>query len=64
MRFLVTSFAALTGTPMAGALLDRYGFYATIVWSGLCIFTGAALFAITTMLQRREKGREKGAWKV
>ncbi len=60
MGFLVTSFAALTGTPITGALLDRYGFYAPIVWSGLCILTGAVLFAVATMLQRREKG----TWKV
>jgi MFS family permease len=58
--FLIISFAALTGTPMTGALLDRYGFVAPVVWSGVTVLTGTLCFAVATLLQRRVKG----TWKV
>jgi len=60
MGFLATSFAALSGTPINGALLTRYGFVAPIVFSGVSILIGSVLFAIATLLQRRIKG----TWRV
>jgi MFS family permease len=58
--FLITSFAALTGTPITGALLDKYGFVAPVVWSGVTVLAGAMCFTVATLLQRRVKGN----WKV
>lgn len=58
--FFAISFAALTGTPITGALLDRYGFYAPITWSGVTILTGGACYAAAIHYQRKEKG----TWKV
>ncbi|KAK8845614.1 hypothetical protein IAR55_006330 [Kwoniella newhampshirensis] len=60
MGLLVMSFAVLTGTPITGALLDKYGFYAPITWSGVTILSGCVCFAISTVLRRREKS----TWKV
>lgn len=60
LGFLITSFAALTGTPITGALLDSYGFYAPIVWSGVTVLAGAVLFA----LARYYQAQAKGTWKV
>ncbi|EIW68513.1 hypothetical protein TREMEDRAFT_32024 [Tremella mesenterica DSM 1558] len=60
MGMLVMSFAALSGTPITGALLDRYGFYAPIIWSGVCVLVGSALTAASIYFQIRVKG----TWKV
>jgi hypothetical protein len=58
--FLAVSFPALTGTPITGALLDRYGFYAPIVWSGVMILVGSVFFVTSGMFQKKAKG----TWKV
>ena len=60
LSFLVMSVAALTGTPITGELLARYGFYAPIIFSGISICLGSALMTVTIVLQRRVKG----TWKV
>ena len=60
MGFLVTSFAALTGTPITGALLAKYGYVAPVVFAGVAVLAGAGCFATATVLQRRVKG----TWKV
>ncbi len=60
MAFLVTSIAALTGTPITGALLVKYGFYAPITWSGVSICAGAVSITMARVL----RAREKGTWKV
>ena len=60
MGFFVVSFAALAGTPITGALLDRYGFYAPIVWSGVMILSGCCLFVLSNMKLRQKRG----TWKV
>jgi predicted MFS family arabinose efflux permease len=50
----------LTGTPITGALLDRYGFYAPIVWSGVTILAGSLFFVTSAVFQKKAKG----TWKV
>ena len=60
MAFLVVSLAVLTGTPINGALLARFGFYAPIIYSGVFVCTGAGAMTVTLVLQRRAKG----TWKV
>ncbi|WRT66384.1 uncharacterized protein IL334_003339 [Kwoniella shivajii] len=57
---LVMSLAALSGSPIQGALLDRYGFYAPTIWSGVCVLMGSALLAVAT----RMHARDKRTWKV
>lgn len=60
MGFLVISIPALTGTPITGALLDKFGFYAPIIWSGVSMIIGAAIVGgASLMVQRR-----KGTWKI
>jgi hypothetical protein len=58
--FLFTSIAALTGTPITGALLDKFGFYAPIIWSGVTVLVGSGLIGGSIVLQRRAKN----TWKV
>jgi MFS family permease len=60
LAFLVVSLAALTGTPINGALLEKYGFYAPIIFSGVAMMTGTALLFAATVFQ----SRRKGTWKV
>ena len=60
LAYLVTSVAALTGTPITGALLGRYGFTAPIIFSAVAILLGTASFATASRL----RAREKGTWKV
>jgi MFS family permease len=60
MAFLVTSFAALTGTPITGELLTRYGFYAPIVFSGVSVCIGATCITGARFLQ----ASVKHSWKV
>lgn len=60
MGFLVMSFAALTGTPITDALLDRYGFAAPIAFSGVVVLAGAAIFGTVMWMKRKEQG----TWKV
>nr|XP_031858122.1 uncharacterized protein CI109_006463 [Kwoniella shandongensis]KAA5525194.1 hypothetical protein CI109_006463 [Kwoniella shandongensis] len=60
MGMLIMSFAALTGTPITGALLDRYGFYAPTIWSGVMTVAGGGCFGVAAMLERRRKR----SWKV
>ncbi|WWC89326.1 uncharacterized protein L201_004247 [Kwoniella dendrophila CBS 6074] len=57
---MIFSLAALTGTPIQGALLDKYGFYAPTVFTGICILVGAAFMLLSTRLQ----SKRKGTWKV
>ncbi|ORX40509.1 major facilitator superfamily domain-containing protein [Kockovaella imperatae] len=58
--FMAVSLAALSGTPITGALLDRYGFYAPIIWSGTTITAGGVLFCYSNLRFRQKKG----TWKV
>lgn len=58
--FLVSSFAALTGTPITGALLDRFGFYAPIIWSGVFVLVGSVFFTLAGLRQRKAKG----TWRI
>ena len=60
LGFLCASLSALTGTPIIGALLDKYGFFAPIVWSGVTVLSGCALLTWADLLQRKRKG----TWKV
>ena len=58
--FMITSFAALTGTPITGALLKKYGFYAPIVWSGVTVCMGTFFLVIARLYQ----SRKRNTWKV
>lgn len=60
--FIVVGLAALSGTPIAGALLARTnnGFYAPIVFSGISTAIGSGLLVLSRFIQ----ARDKGTWKV
>ncbi|WWD02979.1 hypothetical protein V865_001022 [Kwoniella europaea PYCC6329] len=60
LGMVIFSLTALTGTPIHGALLDKYGFYAPTIWAGVVCLTGSALMGVGTKLQRKRKG----TWKV
>ena len=60
LGFLIMSFAALTGTPITGALLDNYGKAAPIVWSGTTVLVGSGLVFGARMFQ----AKDKGTWRV
>ena len=60
LGFLIVSVAALTGSPITGALLDKFGFYAPVIWSGVCVLSGAVFIGIAMIIQ----GRIKRTWKV
>ena len=59
MGFLLGSPAALTGTPIAGALLDKYGQYAPITWSGVTVIAGGVVVGLGARLRAREKGTQR-----
>lgn len=56
----VSGLAALTGSPIAGALATRYGYLAAISFAGSSIISGSASYAVGGLLLRRGKG----SWKV
>ena len=60
MGFLVVSIPSLVGTPIIGALLEKYGFYAPTIWSGVMILSGCCLLAYANYRLRQRKG----TWKV
>jgi hypothetical protein len=60
MGMPIQSFADLTGTPITGSLLDAYGFYTPIVFSGVTVLTGAGCLLVAMMMQRKLKS----TWKV
>ena len=60
MGFLITGFAALVGTPIDGALLDKYGFFAPIIWSGVTVLSGTCLLVLSSYKLRQRKR----TWKV
>lgn len=60
LAFLVASVSFLTGTPICGELLSRYGFFAPITFSGVSLCLGAACMTVTAVLQ----SRKKGTWRV
>lgn len=60
IAFMLLSLAALTGSPIGGALVDKYGFGASITFCGVMIAAGGVLIGVAALLQ----GREKGTWKV
>ncbi|WVW83925.1 hypothetical protein I302_105948 [Kwoniella bestiolae CBS 10118] len=57
---MIFSLAGLTGTPIQGALLDRYGFYAPTIWAGSVCICGSVVMGCGTFIQRKRKGN----WKV
>jgi predicted MFS family arabinose efflux permease len=59
MAFTLLSVAALTGSPIGGALFDRYGFGSAIVFCGVMIAFGAVLIGLAAVLKGREKGTRK-----
>ena len=61
LAFVCVGLAALTGTPIAGALLVRTpDFTAPIIFAGLSVIVGTLLLA----LARRDQVNFKGTWKV
>ncbi|KAI5475745.1 hypothetical protein MNV49_000874 [Pseudohyphozyma bogoriensis] len=62
IAFLFVGIAALTGTPISGALLARGNgsFVGPIVFSGLVVSIGCVLMTAARMLQAKEKGH----WRV
>ncbi|WWC61892.1 uncharacterized protein I303_104477 [Kwoniella dejecticola CBS 10117] len=57
---VIFSFAALSGSPIQGALLDKYGFHAPTIWAGVTVLVGSMLMFAGTRLQ----SKRKGSWKV
>lgn len=56
MALLVVGLAGLTGTPICGALIDRYGWTAAKVFSGIVVFVGTG-FVLVTHLSFRRRAR-------
>ncbi|KAF8520751.1 MFS general substrate transporter [Hysterangium stoloniferum] len=58
----VASFGLLTGTPIAGALLDapRYAWYRPTIFSGIVIFFGGFLLIVA----RSMTAKRRGTWRV
>jgi predicted MFS family arabinose efflux permease len=59
INFLCVSVPALTGTPITGALLDRFGYYAPITFSGVVILAGSVCLFGTRYLQSRVAGTNR-----
>ena len=57
---LIMSGAALSFGPIAGALLDKYGFVAPIIFSGVSVMIGSAIMAVAIFDARKAKG----TWRV
>jgi predicted MFS family arabinose efflux permease len=57
--FVALSFAALTGSPIGGALVDKYGFDAAIAFCGCLTGLGGIVIGTATVLTAREKGTRK-----
>jgi MFS family permease len=62
IAYFVYSFAALTGTPIAGALLGtgEPQWWRASVFSGTCVLTGTALLCVARYLH----AKDKGTWRV
>ncbi|KAF9001669.1 major facilitator superfamily domain-containing protein [Cyathus striatus] len=61
IAFLVIAFAALTGTPIDGALLGRdFVWYKAIIFSGVVVFVGTGLLIVS----RGKLAVKKGTWRV
>ncbi|ODM16226.1 hypothetical protein SI65_08225 [Aspergillus cristatus] len=55
MAFLLVGVSGLTGTPICGALIDGYGWWAAMVFSGVAVFMGSGLALVTQFtLMRRD----------
>lgn len=61
MALAIVSIAALTGTPIAGALISHYHSYSqAIVWSGVLVLAGAALIFVARLdMIRKEKSASR-----
>jgi predicted MFS family arabinose efflux permease len=57
--FLALSFAALTGSPIGGALVDRYGFNVAIAFCGSTLGAGGACIAVAAFMKGSEKGTRR-----
>ncbi|KAH9918100.1 major facilitator superfamily domain-containing protein [Fomitopsis serialis] len=59
LGYFVTSFAMLTGTPIAGALFDEGGrWYKPIVFNSVIMFAGASCLIVARSLVARAKGSQ------
>lgn len=56
MALLLVGLAGLTGTPICGALIDRYGWTAAKAFSGAVVFVGAG-FVLTTHFSLKRRAR-------
>jgi len=57
LAFIVIAFAALTGTPIDGALLGNdYTWAKPIIFSGVVIFVGVALLIVARFLMVKKRG--------
>ncbi|QRV86674.1 major facilitator superfamily transporter [Ceratobasidium sp. AG-Ba] len=57
LAFFVLGFSALTGTPIAGALLSpRFDWWKPIMFSGIVVLAGAALLVAARAVQVKRKG--------
>lgn len=56
LAFVVISLAALSGTPICGQLLEKYGFGAPIGFSGATVLLGSVFLMASRVLQSKEKG--------
>lgn len=57
MALLLVGVSGLTGTPICGALIDGYGWWAAMVFSGVAVFVGSGLVLVTQFtLMRKRKG--------
>lgn len=57
MALLLVGVSGLTGTPICGALIDGYGWWAAMVFSGVAVFVGSGLVLVTQVtLMKKKRG--------
>ncbi|KAG9078993.1 hypothetical protein FRC06_008016 [Ceratobasidium sp. 370] len=59
IAFAIVGFAALTGTPIAGALLtDRLMWWRPITFSGIIVLAGSGVLTVARAIQAKRKGHQ------
>ncbi|QKX60182.1 uncharacterized protein TRUGW13939_07325 [Talaromyces rugulosus] len=48
------SLSALAGTPVSGALIDRYGYLSVSIYSGVSLLAGSSVLAMARLAQNRK----------
>lgn len=46
--------SALAGTPVSGALIDKYGYLSVSIYSGMSLLAGSLMLTMARLAQSRE----------